>query len=164
MEIGDEPHILTGKGDSVYVGQWDALKEKMVWGTMGKEFVSPLTACFLSRATSPRSNHVEGSSSTWGPTTRRRIGGKEEKRGADVHKTSTRSEEENPVVRGNKTKKGVIGKRKNGFGGRGEMGVWRKRAGDGRRLLSGPPSNMSFLCWNCQGLGNPRQFATFANW
>jgi hypothetical protein len=30
VESGKESQFLNGKRDSVYVGQWDALKEKMV--------------------------------------------------------------------------------------------------------------------------------------
>jgi hypothetical protein len=73
-----------GNGESVYVGQWDALKEKMLWGTMGKELVSPLTTCFMSGATSPSFNDVEGSSASFRSTPCRNYGGKGGKKGVGM--------------------------------------------------------------------------------
>lgn len=61
------------KGASVYVGQWDALKEKIVWSTMGKEQVSPFTTCFMSGSTSPSLNDMEDfSASSMSPIRRNR--------------------------------------------------------------------------------------------
>lgn len=57
----DNP-VTVIKGSSIYVGQWDALKEKMVWGTMGKEKVIPFKASFMSGATSSALHDVDCSS------------------------------------------------------------------------------------------------------
>jgi hypothetical protein len=36
-QVSINEHISNGKGKSIYVGQWDAIKEKMVWATLEKE-------------------------------------------------------------------------------------------------------------------------------
>jgi hypothetical protein len=48
-----------GKGSSVYVGQWDVLKEKMVLGHDGEEKVLPFTTGFMSDSMSHSLSEVE---------------------------------------------------------------------------------------------------------